>query len=497
MAENPIEKQAKRLFKQAAAEKALFDSKFREAYRYTMPHRIRPGHERGAENKPDDDAELCTSVGSEVLGDFASDMNNTFTPRQNRWAEWRARDVPGLNRGQIKQFVTAIESAVFDEIARSNFYDVMPMAWKEAGISTCALTAPQVRSPGGPLFMQVVAIPELYILRGPFGEIDTRFRRWRISSDDIQKLWPDEDLPPKILRLSNAANPAKLMAIEGGWLDGDAWQCATLVDDTLIRGWRRESAPILVGRMNPDPGYSWGIGPALDALPDMRMLDELEYLKAKGVAFSVDPAGVYDDDGVLNLEAGLEPGRWYPKEPGSETSNINKNNQLDVAYFEVEELESRIRRKFFQDKPRQRGKTPPSASQFLEELQEATQRLSTPTAPLWSEFLSQIMSSFLWTLQKLGRLPEDAPLELIANLVPMNPLERAARQNDALTATRALEIIMGFSGQIGPMLIAPETWANINALLGAEKTVKLNDPEEVKRLLSQGLQAQQAIQGAQ
>lgn len=497
LARDALQKKAKRLIARAKKEKKQFETSMREAFKFCMPHRIRPGDQSKTESKKDDDVELCTSIGIDVLGDFASDMHNTFTPREQSWGEFEDRGVGATTSEakQIEDLVKLIGDAIFEEVQDSNFYDVMPAAWKDFGISTMAITISQRKSIE-PLFVQVVPIPELLILKGPFGDIDVRFREWRVMSDEVETLWPDIKLPAKIkAKVNNTKEPTEFVAIEGGWRDrskpDETWQFVTLLDNQMIDDFVREgrgSAPIFVGRMNPDPGYSWGIGPAIDARPEFRTLDELEYLKLKGVAFSVDPAGTYDDDGVLNLEAGLEPGRYYPQEPGSKVNQLQVSHQIDVAFFEKEELESAIKRKFFQEKPRQRGKTPPSASQFLEEQQDNTARLSTPTAPLWSEFLSEVLLGFMWNMVSLARLPDGLNVEQLARIKPINPLERAARQNDVLVAIRFLETL-GFSGPQAQLIVNwLKTAENIQDRLGDDLVV-LNDEATFKSLVQAAAQS--------
>lgn len=435
-------KDAQRLIKLAETEKRKFQDDFAEAYSFTMPHRVRPG--TMSKTRPNDAAENFLGMCTQMPTDFASDIVDTFMPEHTRWAS--AEATSAVPEDFVDEATKAIEKdtkIIFDAISASNFYDSVKQGCKDLSISAFGLA---ISDPGAGdnIHCQVIPLTELLILRSSRGGIGTRF--WKLPSITADELleYVARDKLPKKAQDKLAKPDSTFCFIQGCWRDyskpGErAWHTITIVDDEKIAYARVEgegSAPIQVCRWDPDANFAWGIGPGINALPDFRCGDEVEYLKLKALAKNVDPPGTYDDDGVANLSGGVTNGTWIAKLRGSEIEYMDTPQGIDAAVYSVQEIEHRIRRHYYLDEPEQRGKTPPTLGQWADESLRRQRRLATPAAPLWPEFLAEAFQRFARILLIRG---EREPIKVggkAVQLRPVNPLKRAAMQEEAIASER-------------------------------------------------------------
>lgn len=491
----------------AKREKQRFNDDIREAYSFVMPQRIKPSVEQTTQERPTDAADNFSSLGEEVCTDFASDMADTFIPEQSQWA---AVEVSAIVPDEFKNDAIAAakldSDTTFAAITASNFHEVGKQGFKDLAVSAFGML---VQDPGAgmPFRCQVIPIGELLILRDAFGCIGTRFWTRNMSADDIKEIFPDLELPASVLmQLRKRRGDKKFDVTQGCYRDyskkaEEAWIQFTRIDGDVVQSGRfvgAGSAHILVGRWDPDPNFSWGNGCAIKALPEFRELDETAYLKLKGLARQIDPSVAYDDDSVINLEGGLPNGVAIPRMKGSQIDVIESSHDLQSAMFALGDVEDRIRRHFYQDGPRQEGKTPPTLGQWADESLQKQRRLGTPAAPLWTEFLSEAYMRFRWLLVTNGSLkPEIKVGGKFFPVRPINPLKRAAQQQQAVATERVLAT---FSSVFGPNLIpliidVGETANNLKNLSYADG-VKMKSAAEINDAMKQNQQALLAQQVA-
>lgn len=504
-----IRKEALRKLKLAEQEKQQFQEDFTESYIFTMPHRIRPN--TTTVTKPQDAKDLFTSLGPQLTADFASDFCDTFLPEHKRWASAEASVAFELGTDpsfvdQLKKALKAHDDIVFDEIAASNFYTAVKQAAKDLSISAAGVIVKDFGG-GKPFHCQVIPLTELWILRDARGGIGTRFWVRRLKADQIAEWFPNVKLPDAIAQKIAKNQDEVIRVAQGCYRDYStnaetAWIVCTLFDEFLVENDRvtgEGSAPILVVRWDPDPGFGWGIGPCINALPDYRSIDETEYLKLKGLARRIDPSFFYKDDGDINLEGGLPNGVAIPTVSEPAITVVESRAGIEEGMFATNEMEHKIRRHYFLDEPRQEGKTPPTLGQWMDESLRRQRRLSTPTAPVWEEFISECYQRFRHLLIKRGEIdPQFKVGEREFPLAPQNPLKRAALQEEAAASERFLGTLKMTYGDHAPLLMtkAGKTVSNLHTQMNATGVELKSEAEidAVQALLQQGMVASVAAQ---
>jgi hypothetical protein len=505
-----VKAEVKRRHSKALQERRYFETELREAYSFVMPYRVRPGYSQTTTPPGLEATDNFSSLGEEVCTDFSSDMADTFTPEHTQWASVEpAETVPDELKNDAAVAAKADSTATFASITASNFHETAKQSFKDLSVSAFGMS---IRDPGAgqPMRCQGIPIGQLLILRDGEGNIGTRFWDRLPPLREIVDLFPDlegkfSDNVKQAIRSEKWETPFGV--VQGCYRDysvrGEhAWISFTQIDGEVCESARVVgigSAPILVGRWDPDPGHAWGVGPAIKALADFRELDETNYLKLKGLARNLDPVLLYDDDQVINLDGGLPNGVAIPRMKGSSVEIVESRHNMEAGFFAVDKMEDRIRRHFYQDGPIQKGLTPPTLGQWMDESLKKQRRLGTPAAPLWGEFLSEVYMRFRWLLVKRGTLK---PLIEVGKQTfpvrPINPLQRAAQQQEALASERFLQSVAGtFGPNLLPVIVdVGETVTNLAKLSGASG-VKLQPAASINSTIQQNQQALVAQQAAQ
>lgn len=500
MADTPeILKEARRKFAVAEEDKQRHKHRFDDCYKYALPWR----HTLDTDTQSDVDEvdALVDATALVTVPDFAADMLSTFTPRYVPWME--VNPVEGFEDKDrlAPELLAALQNyqeVIFDEIARSNFYEAAEECYLDLAAGTMSMQIDDIHG-ALPIHCEATASPDLVIKRGPFSSVDGRWRSRPVDKADIPVLWPDAEIPEN-LEVKVKGNRHEVQVYDGlmrDWSDvgTERWRYLVWVGNHLLVDRKYNgtgSCPQIVGRWLADRTTAWGIGPLNLVLPWVKLVDKVELLMLEQMEFAVDPAWVYDDDGVINLENGVEPGVAIARQPNSKIETLDRLQQFDIGEFKLEQLRSEIRRALFQDAPDQVGKTPPTATQWLDEAAKTARRMGSPAGRLIVEWQIPIFQRFAYLLQKRGKLP---PVELNGRQVairPVSPLMNALREEETQRYARFAEILVATLGpEPSQVLLNSKRWADkIAETMGVDLSV-MNTTQEIQQAVADAAQAAQ------
>lgn len=504
MADEPatdLEKEGLERLAAARVWKSLWDLDLREAYFFFTPQRQRTilSTSQPPQQRLLDAAELNTDLGFELAGDFATEVINTYMPEATPWCErGKGMYISQAQFDSISKKVKEQDEAIFGAMKASNLYSEISKAYDpDLAIGTPALWI-QPSRPGGPIEVLAVPIRELEINLGPNGEIDDRFviRYTRNSyARNLlgEEIWAKVDAETKKML---AEKPAERTELRWGfwrlWDDhsDECWQhvvyiAKKLVHDAVLKG--EGCCPLIPHRWNPNPDWPWGHGPGMQYMPSLRQVDELELMRIEHAEMAIKPPIGYPDDSFAAIEQGLEPGMAYPMRVGSEKAvvKIYEPPPGNPADYQYEEKEKRLRRGFFIDFPEQTGDTPPTLGQWLDEMARAQRRIGRPGLPFWREGPAKIFLRFKYLLERAGAIEPITVDGKAVALMPYNPTQRAAEQQEIAMAVHGLQI----AAQLWPeeyKLVIDGT-ATIKALLEKMRVelVKFRDAGQVDKVLKQ------------
>jgi hypothetical protein len=464
-AENPREKEANDRLKEARRWKETRALDFKEAYFFSAPWRQRQvtSTSKPASGPMQDQPELNTDLGFIMVGDFVTEVVNTYMPEAQLWCERKAGEGFEEPFEQIKDTVKAQDKAIFAAIKSSNFYAEIPKALNpDLAIGGAGL---YVHRPRADRPIECLAMPmrKLEINLGPNGEIDDRFivdwaynkyvktligeEAWKKVSDDVKKQIAD--------------HPTERTEVCWGWwrkwddISDEVWCHVILVDQELvyeqdIKG--EGCCPLIFMRFGATADWPWAHGPMLQGMPTLRQIDELERQKIDAVERAVSPPITFPDDSFTEVEQGVESGMAYRIRPGSENAvrAIYDQPTIEPEVYQIQTMEHRLRKLHYIDMPEQSGDTPPTLGQWLDEMARAQRRIGTPGMSFWREGPRAIFLRFKYLLERAGTLPKlEAKGGKAVSTQPYNPAQRAAEQQEIATAIQC-------ASALGQMF--PEEW---------------------------------------
>lgn len=430
------------------------------------------------------------SLAEECASDLAGDLITYFTPSEVRWASYAViQPVPEGAERQVLAVIKDREDTMFEQLIQpSNYNDIAPQWGFEAashGTPGLWIEASHISQP---IHCEVVPPNEMLLAPGHRGYLD-RFREKQVLASTLPALFPATEYDLSDIRIRNKISKPGMTAkvCWGYWLDwsdpgNPVWLSEVTVDGIRITpeaskiGPLAGSCPLQVGRFNPQIGMPWGRGAGWKALPDLRVLNKMDEIVLDGLDQSLLNTIIYPNDGALDLQNGLVVGTANPAGRGFTKDQIwqlDRNTNVDQGWFAEDRMEDRIRRSFYQDGPRQRGETPPTAAQWLDERRRVQQRLGKPSAPLWTELVLPMIQRFEYLGVQLGILPDAVTHNGTAiSVSPISPLQKAQNQDKVMTARSNLDLGMtAFGDAFAQVVNAKATFENIVRVSGDELTV--------------------------
>lgn len=461
-----------------------------------------PGREKEFDTRTFDQSEEVTtyhSLGEEVATDLAGDLVTYFTPAETRWCSYAVTaPVPEEMADAVLELVQAREDQLFEMIQASNYNDIAPQWGFEAATHGTPALWVQRGHLSQPINVEVVPPAELLITPGHMGILD-RFRKMRVMAETLNALFAGLDVDLSADKISKAMKKpgAMVEVIWGFWLDWTdpgrpLWLMEITVegirvtDEKVTLGDYAGSCPLLIGRFNPQPRKPWGRGAGWKALPDLRVLDKIDEVVLTALDDALQNTIIYPDDGFLNLEDGLVAGNAYPASSRFDKNSIfvmPKGANLDYGFFSEERLEQRIRTAFYQDGPRQRGETPPTAAQWLDERRRVQQRLGKPSAPLWTEMIYPLVQRFEYLAVEAGEMEEAITHDgRTISVTPISPLQKAQNQDQVMVSRSNLDLGVAMLGPegFGQVVDPIQTMKNVVKASGDTLTVIRDEEQNVE-----------------
>lgn len=500
---------ARRFAAAKATRRAKIDDDGREVYKFCFNGREKEWDDTAGKNTDDDPDEIFTDAPSTIAEEFAGELFSTMTPENAPWAEFEAGNAQDEdNVDSAVEQIGDFEKLINKALRASNYYSEGPTAFQDCIVGNAALWAdrPTLNSP---IVFEAVPLAELYLRLGPFG-IDDRFRVRRFAYSDLEALLPDANFPRKIQDKIKNSSSAMAKVTYGFWLtykdpENPIWRQEIRVDGDQV-GLDKDlaedgSCPLLVGRFNPEANSPWGRGPGRRMLPTMRTLDALTMMGLEGMDRTLDPAIIYPHDGMLDLSNGIESGMAYPAMPGF-SDNIQKlglEGSLDYGFFAEDRLQEQLRDGFYRE-TMQKGKTPPSASQFVGQEQKQLRRIARPAAKLWKELGVGLLKRVEYLERQPGGGLVDQKFPLIDSgtvmIRPISPLERAQAREEVLVGQSLMAMANEAVGpqQAALLIDGPKTMRNVKTKL-KDQLVEFRSEEDMMKIM-QAMQPQQPQQQA-
>ena len=362
----------------------------------------------------------------------------------------------------------------------------------------------------GPIF-RTVPLAECHITTDGWGRVDGLWRLYKQTARQIMATpgWASK-APRPVREAAEKAPDTPFEVVHAVYPEpGDGYASCYVLRDGAVElesGMFREF-PYVFARWARRSGEDYGVGPAMDALPDIKLINKVEEVKLRGVQLAVAPPMAIPDDGFLGplvtqpfginfYRAGdLGQDRVFP---------LYQGGRVDIAMEEIAAIEARIERMFhvtWMNLPTRPNMT---ATEVLQRRDEMLRLLGPMVARLQQEFLGPLIERAFAIMWRNGLLPPP-PEELSGagwHIEYLSPLALSQKASDADAVLRWWSAVAGMA-QVDPSVLdvadAPQAARYLADRYGAPQRV-VRAPEEAQALADQRAEQQQAammVQGAQ
>lgn len=367
---------------------------------------------------------------------------------------WFRANTEGIDEA-AKRWLDNAATVMLEEInaSSSGFYTTAYEYFLEFGaFGTAGLFIDENEEKNG-LRFQSRALSEIVVAESVDGQIDTVYRRFEWTVQQIMERWPDTKsehvlkalqaekvdqkffvihcIQPRKMR-ENGKRTATQMPIESSYV--------LQVDKTLLEEGGFEEMPLPVGRFYKSPMETYGRSPAMTALPDVKMLNEIMKTTIKAAQKSVDPALIVPHDGFLNplrtVPGGVNVFSGQMGEAIGQLPSANPGIGLDMVEF----LENKIRSIFFVDQLQFSGGPTMTATEVLQRTEEKLRLMGPILGRVQTEFLGPVLDrvfGILFRQGKFGTPPDSLPGKF--DFEYTGQVSMAQKQQEANGFLRAVE----------------------------------------------------------
>lgn len=456
-AENERKKQETELLERindARLDRTNFSEVLNKFYELALPWRqpISANIVSSSPRRFEEQADIFDTTLQDATYDFAAMMSDLFTPHYKPWAN--LKPVGTYSDALLKRaepLIEARQEKIYDLIRQSDFYEQAQQVYLEMAGSKGGIVIP-FAGRGKKIRCTPVVMSGMLDDVGPNGDLDMRAMEFVTKKKHLAKLFPDEwEGMAKDPKWSRRHANSECTVIQGAHraTEQDGWVTFLVIDNKMVsrKVQTGEGAAPVYGLRWQDAAYSsWGPGPAIQALPSARVLQEMGYLFLKNLAKSVDPPFAYTEDGLFNPDGGIEAGMALPMDRNTDFKSLLFDRDLNPALFEREIHVQRVKRAMFVDEPEQKGKTPPTAAQWIDERAQTDRRLQISRIRIYKEWVLPILQRFNWILEARGETPEIAIDGTVVQVAFDSPI---AKTSDADEVSRSMQLVQSVVGMFG------------------------------------------------
>jgi hypothetical protein len=394
-----------------------------------------------------------------ALEQLAAGLHGMLTSPAIRW--FRLSPMPGAPDSRAARiWFEAATDAMYEVFhsGRSGFHTSLHEAYLEIGGFGNTVIFVANRGRRGPRF-QALPMQQCHWATNADGVVDTLYRNFPMPAREVQRLWPDTapehvrkiaaTHPDRTLEVIHAVEPSRssggasrsqgLAAGAGRGWDG----CYVLAGEYLEHELYREF-PFACARWSVQPGDEYGVGPAMNALPDIQMINEMEKLSLRAHAKAVDAAKFLPHDGFLS-NPNFNPGafNYYDRDAWRGLSNpimTEPPPRVDIGEQKIEQVQERINGIFYVTWLRLPAQPNMTATEVMQRRDEHLRLLSPFVSRLSDELLNPIIERTFAVMMRNFLFPPPPP-ELRGQgwtVEYMGPLAQAQRAAQAETVMRLL-----------------------------------------------------------
>jgi hypothetical protein len=246
------------------------------------------------------------------------------------------------------------------------------------------------------------------------GIIESTWRQQKIEAGQIKRLWPEAEIPPELQKVVDN-KPQEEVDILNGMLFNPVqknYHQFIIHEKTKFVLFEQafNTKRLITFRWHVQPGETYGRGPIMQVLPDIRTINKVKQFVLENAAIQM--SGMYTgvDDGVFNPHtARVAPGVILPV-ASNQTNNpslaaLPRAGDLGLAGLVIEDLQANIRKALFSDPLGEVTDPVKSATEQMIRQQENLKQSGASFGRLFSELVEPLVEAVTDILAGRGKLP--------------------------------------------------------------------------------------------
>lgn len=456
-----------------------------------------------------------------ALERFAAAMESVITPRTQTWHSLSAAGFE--DDDEVKRYLEQVTKIIFRYryAPEANFANQNSENYVSIGaFGNGCLYVDEI--PGKGMRYICYHLRELYCEENYQGVIDLVHRKFKLSARQAVQQFGKENLPESIQRASESNPMAKFEFIHRvcpndeiqfteenqrmADYTGMDWASFYVAKDgnKVVQRGGYHTMPYCIGRYYKSPGETYGRGPGMTALPDMKMLNEMNKETLIGAQLANRPPVLVSDDGVLESFS-LVPGSINSGGVNSSGNAMaipfNTGSQPQLGMEMMEQKRQLINDVFlvtlFQILVQSNGQM--TATEAMLRAQEKGQLLAPTAGRIMSEQLGPMIHREIDILYRNGKLP-DPPQQLIDASngwdfdidyqSPLVRMQRAEEGQGILNTLQAVGQLAQFDQSVISIVKAGAAVRQLAEINGMPLSTILSEDEEAEVKAQQAQQQQ-------
>ena len=499
-------------------QRSTWESHWQECADFMQPRKAEITNERARGDKRN--LQIFDATAIHALELLASSLQGMLTSSANRWFSLRYKEDQLNDIDEAKEWLEDVTDKMYTAFARSNFQQEIFEAYHD--LITFGTACMMIEGDEDQILrFSTRHIKELYIQENDKGFIDTVYRRFKIPvhaavekfglenlSLETGKLFKKE--PFEKIELVHVARPRtiynenkldkKNMPFQSIYFE---FSSGHIID---IGGFKE--LPYVIPRYLKASTEIYGRSPAMNALPDVKVLNKMVETAMKAAAKQVDPPLLVPDDSMLapiRMSAGSL--NYYRAGSRDRIEPLNIGQATSVTLNQENQRRDAINKTFHIDQLMISSQRSMTATEVIQRNEEKMRILGPALSRLQSELL-QPMILRVFNIMLRNKLFQVAP-EVLANqeidIEYVSPMALAQRSQELQSLVRGLELFTQI-GQIAPVqdyIDENGLVKQIINLLGLPAKMIKSDAqvqqvrEQRAAAQAQAMQMQQAMQEAQ
>jgi len=446
---------------------------------------------------------------------FASGLISFLTSPTERWFSLETLDPNDMKSRRMRQHLEDTTNVLYDGVfnaPRSDFNSQNHELFMDLGAFG---TSPMLIEdpPGDVLKYRTFSLNNCWIAENDRGRVDTLYRRFNMTGRHLinnykEKLSPQfikniEKDPYKEFEIFHFTEPNDRFLQESPLAINKPWSSIFVLfeqeENRILEESGFDEFPYVVPRWKRSPEEWYGRSPAMNALPDIMMINEVMKTTIKAAQLQVAPPLQVPDEGFLGP---LRFSQWgvnfYRAGSQDRIEKLPVEARADIGLDFIQNRIEQILRTFFVDLTRMTpSKVEKTRAEVLIQQEDKMRNISPMTGRLQLEYLTPLIQRTYNIQLRRGNI-ESPPtgLDVPIRIKYISPVQRAQKSSQINNVTRWMETFI-------PLLdIKPETGDRFNTdeyvkwshdLLDAPEKILFSD-EEVQQIRESRNKQQQLAQ---